>query len=217
VEADGGLVEDVNAAQVGAELRGEPDALALAPRQRVRAPVEAEIAEPDLLEEREPRPDLAQRALRDRALARAEAQRGDDARRIADGQRGEVGEPVTLHANRARARIQPRAVARDAGSSTVKSSRDRWGPPPAPRGTWRQRRALERRAPRPCGQPLDRTIARHACPAAPGAGGASRSGGPDLAPRARRPASVDRDEQRRQVRLDADAAPTRSGRRPAGC
>ena len=113
VQADGRLVEDVaDAAQVGAELRGEPDALRLAARERVGAAVEAEIAEPDLLEEREPRHDLAQRALRDRPLARAEAQRGDGARRRrATGSAREVGDAVPVHAHGARARVQARAVA----------------------------------------------------------------------------------------------------------
>ncbi len=45
VQADGGLVEDVaHAAQVGAELRGEPDALRLAAGQRRRGAVQREIA-----------------------------------------------------------------------------------------------------------------------------------------------------------------------------
>ena len=49
MQADRRLVEDVaDAAQVGAELRREPDALRLAAGERRRGAVEREIAEPDL-------------------------------------------------------------------------------------------------------------------------------------------------------------------------
>ena len=49
VQADRRLVEDVaDAAQVGAELRREPDALRLAARERRRRAVEREVAEADL-------------------------------------------------------------------------------------------------------------------------------------------------------------------------
>src|SRR4029453_18896918 len=51
-KADRRLVEDVaDAAQVGAELRRQPDALRLAAGQRRRRAVERQVAEPDLLEE----------------------------------------------------------------------------------------------------------------------------------------------------------------------
>src|SRR5439155_222108 len=70
MEPDGGLVEDVaHAAQVRAELRGEPDALPLAPRERVGAPVEGQVREPDLGEEAEARQDLLERPLGDRRFA----------------------------------------------------------------------------------------------------------------------------------------------------
>ena len=49
VQADGGLVEDVgDAAQVGAQLRREPDALRLAARERRRGAVEREVGQPHL-------------------------------------------------------------------------------------------------------------------------------------------------------------------------
>ena len=54
VQADGRLVEDVqDARQPGADLRGEPDALALAARQRAGGPREREILKPDVDEEGE--------------------------------------------------------------------------------------------------------------------------------------------------------------------
>ena len=52
MQADGRLVEDVaDAAQVGAELRRQADALRLAAGQRVGAPVERQVGQADLLEE----------------------------------------------------------------------------------------------------------------------------------------------------------------------
>ena len=64
VEADGGLVEDVeHARQARADLAGEADALALAAGQRAAGAVEVEIIEPDIVEEAEPLVDL----LEDRA------------------------------------------------------------------------------------------------------------------------------------------------------
>ena len=52
MQADRRLVEDVaDAAQIGAELRGEPDALRFAARQRRRRAVEREIDRPTSLEE----------------------------------------------------------------------------------------------------------------------------------------------------------------------
>ena len=56
VQADGRLVEDVaHAAQVGAELRREADALRLAAGERRRRAVERQVAQADLLEEAEAR------------------------------------------------------------------------------------------------------------------------------------------------------------------
>jgi hypothetical protein len=52
VQADGRLVQDVaHAAQVGAELRGEADALRLAARKRGRRAVQRQVAQADLLQE----------------------------------------------------------------------------------------------------------------------------------------------------------------------
>src|SRR5262249_54939712 len=112
VEADGGLVEDVaDAAQIRAELCGQAYALAFATGQGVRAAVQPEIAEPDLLEEEEAWSDLTQRSFHDRAVSCAEAEPGDGTRRIADREAGEVGEPEALDADRAGARVQSRARA----------------------------------------------------------------------------------------------------------
>ena len=59
VQADGRLVEDVaHAAQVGAELRSEPDALRLAAREGRRRALERQVAEADFAEKAQPRAQL---------------------------------------------------------------------------------------------------------------------------------------------------------------
>ena len=61
VQADRRLVEDVaHAAQVRSELRGEPDTLCLAARERWSRAIECEIAESDVFQESEPAPELGQ-------------------------------------------------------------------------------------------------------------------------------------------------------------
>ena len=62
MQADRRLVENVqHAAQIGAELGRQADALALAAAQRARGPVELEVAEPDFLHEAQPLLDLRPR------------------------------------------------------------------------------------------------------------------------------------------------------------
>jgi hypothetical protein len=52
VQADGGLVEHVeHAGQAGADLRGEPDALAFAARQRAGGARQRQVIEADIVEE----------------------------------------------------------------------------------------------------------------------------------------------------------------------
>ena len=73
VEADGGFVEDVeDAAEAGADLGGETDALAFAAGERGGAAVEGEIAEADGVEEFEALDDLALEAVGDEAVATGE-------------------------------------------------------------------------------------------------------------------------------------------------
>ena len=60
VEADGRLVEDVqHARQAAADLTRQPDALGFPPRERRRPAPEAEVVEPDVVEELEPVANLA--------------------------------------------------------------------------------------------------------------------------------------------------------------
>ena len=73
VQADRRLVEHIeHAGQPGADLRGEPDALALAARQRAGGARQGQVFEPDILQEAEPLVDLLQDALGDLALARGQ-------------------------------------------------------------------------------------------------------------------------------------------------
>jgi hypothetical protein len=73
VQADGRLVEDVaDAAQVGAELRGEPDALRLAAGQRGRGAVERQVAQADLRQESQARAEFGDQVACDLGLAAVE-------------------------------------------------------------------------------------------------------------------------------------------------
>ena len=73
MQADRGLVQHIeHAGQARADLRGEPDALALAARQRAGGAGEREIIEPDIVEEGEPLADLLQDARGDLVLLRRE-------------------------------------------------------------------------------------------------------------------------------------------------
>ena len=86
VQADRRLVEHVeHAGQAGADLRGEPDALALAARQRARVARQRQVFEPDIDQEAEPLVDLLQDARGDLAvlLAQRLVQRREPRRRLA--------------------------------------------------------------------------------------------------------------------------------------
>src|SRR5439155_512108 len=93
------------------ELCGEPDALRLAARERVGAPVEGQIGEADLGEEAEARQDLLERPLGDRRLAALEAERADGPLRVAHGERGELGDRPAREADGARAGVETLAAA----------------------------------------------------------------------------------------------------------
>ncbi|ESS09576.1 MAG: hypothetical protein A07HN63_00783, partial [uncultured archaeon A07HN63] len=73
VEPNRGLVEHVeHADEAGADLRRQPDALALATRQCRGLAVEREVVEPDLLHEAEAGSDLLENLLGDGSVARRE-------------------------------------------------------------------------------------------------------------------------------------------------
>ncbi len=76
VQADRGLVEHVkDAGEAGADLRGEPDALALAAGKRAGGTREREIFEADIDQEFEPRADLLEDAPGDLVLLGGEKRR----------------------------------------------------------------------------------------------------------------------------------------------
>ena len=69
MQPDRGLVEHVeHAGQPGADLRGEPYALALAAGQRARRPRQCQIIEPDIDQKFQPRADLLEDAPGDLVL-----------------------------------------------------------------------------------------------------------------------------------------------------
>ena len=75
MEADGGLVEDVeDAAEAGADLRGEADALAFAAGERSGIAIEREVVEADGAEEFEALDDFAADAVGDESFARGEVE-----------------------------------------------------------------------------------------------------------------------------------------------
>ena len=73
VQADGGLVEHVqHAAQLGADLRGQADALRLAAGERGGGAVQAQVVQPHGGEKLQPPADFIQHAAGDLHLALAE-------------------------------------------------------------------------------------------------------------------------------------------------
>ena len=67
----GRLVEHIDhTEQIGAHLRGEPQALKLARRERRRAAIQREIAEPEIEQHGEPGDEILRDALRDHRLFR---------------------------------------------------------------------------------------------------------------------------------------------------
>jgi hypothetical protein len=63
VQADGGLVQHVeHAGQARADLRGKPDALAFAARQRAGIARQRQVVEPDIVEELQPLADFLEDA-----------------------------------------------------------------------------------------------------------------------------------------------------------
>ena len=116
MQADGGLVENVeHAAQAGADLRGQADALAFAAGERGGIAVEREVVEADGAEEFEALDDFAADALGDQRLARGEAEVDGGRERAIERQGGEVGDGEAADFDRQRLRAQALAAADGAG------------------------------------------------------------------------------------------------------
>ena len=94
VQPDRRLVQHVeHPGQARADLRGQPNALALAAGQRAGSARQGQIFEPDILQKAEPLVDLLQDALGDLALARSQlvADAGEPGAGLGDRQRRDLG------------------------------------------------------------------------------------------------------------------------------
>ena len=112
VQADRGLVEDVeHAHQARAHLRREPDALALAARERGAAAIERQVVEAHLRQEGQPVADLLEHAVGDRALRPAQLERCEEARGLADREATQIRDRRAGNLHAARLGAQPRAFA----------------------------------------------------------------------------------------------------------
>ena len=118
MQADRGLVEHIeHAGQAGADLRGEPDALALAARQRAGGARQGEIIEPDVAQEGQPVDDLLQNALRDLVALGVELarQRLRPCDRLLDRELADLADMPAVDLDRQRLGLETIAVAGLAG------------------------------------------------------------------------------------------------------
>ena len=116
VQADGGLVEDVeHAAEARADLRGEADALAFAAGERGGIAIEREIVEADGAEEFEALDDFAADAVGDERFARGEVELIRSGESAIERERGEVGDGEAVDLDGERLGAQALAAAGRAG------------------------------------------------------------------------------------------------------
>ena len=116
VQADRRLVEHVQRAdQRRAERRRQVDALRFAARQRRRQPIERQVVEADVAQERQPAPDFLQHLVGNRLFLLAELERAEEALRLADGERRHAIDGAARHLDVARLAPQPGAAAVRAG------------------------------------------------------------------------------------------------------
>ena len=119
------LVENVeHAAQLRADLRGEPDALAFAARERGRGAVEREVAEADRVEEAQAVAYLAQDEAGDLRLALVELELVEGGDRVFDRERGVLARCLGCRRGR-RATRAASAGPRQSGHSTGETSSSR--------------------------------------------------------------------------------------------
>ena len=118
VEADGRLVKDVeDAAQAGANLGGEADALALAAGERGGAAIEREVVEAYGAEELKALNDLAADAIGHQRLAGGELELVGGLKRAVQAECGEVGDGQAVDLDGERFGAQALAAAGGAGRS----------------------------------------------------------------------------------------------------
>ena len=116
VQADGGLVEDVQHAHEGrADLGGEPDALAFAAGEGGRAAVQRQVVESHVHHEPEALADLLQDALRDGRFLLGERQVREELQRPLHAHLRDVVDVQPRHLDRERFLPEPAPVAVRAG------------------------------------------------------------------------------------------------------
>ena len=112
VEADRRLVEDVeHADELRADLRREPQPLRLAARERRRRAVEREVADADVVEERQPLADLLHDPVPDQLLGRRQVELVEEAERARDRHLRELVDRAVADGDREHLRLQARALA----------------------------------------------------------------------------------------------------------
>ena len=112
MQPDGWLIEHIeHAAQLGADLRGQPDALRFAARERGRGALEAQIIQAHGREKFEPAADLIDDAAGNLRLALAELPAPGGEQRARNRHGGEIGDGNAFHAHRETGGPQPLAVA----------------------------------------------------------------------------------------------------------
>jgi hypothetical protein len=93
-----GLVEHVqHACEVGPDLRGQPDPLPLAARERGRAAIQREVPDTHIVQEAQPLADFPQHARGNERLALGERERLEHVERLADWQVDVLGDAPPLH------------------------------------------------------------------------------------------------------------------------
>ena len=103
VQADGGLVEDVqNAHQRRADLRGQADALRLAAGERAGAARERQVVKAHVREEAQAGVDLLQDLFRNELLPLAQFRVGEKGARAVDGHVRDLGDGLAAHRHRQR-------------------------------------------------------------------------------------------------------------------
>ena len=126
MQADGGLVQHIeHAGEAGADLGGQPDALALAAGERAGGAAQGQIFEPDAFQETQPLVDLLQDALGDLALLGRQlaVQRPEPVAGLGDGEIGDLGDVEAGDLDRQRLGLQALALADLAGAVVLVARR----------------------------------------------------------------------------------------------
>ena len=116
MQPDGGLIEHVeHSGEARADLGREADALRLAAGQRAGRAAEAQVVEADLQQEVEPSPDLAQHLRRDLRFALGQLELCEILLGVGQAETRRIGDRVAVHQDGEDLRLEPVAVARQAG------------------------------------------------------------------------------------------------------